>query len=375
MSAHQIVDLFAGPGGLDVAARWLGVPVTGVELDPNACATRKAAGLDTKQDDVCELNPSHFPGATVLAGGPPCQTYTVAGDGDGRRALQWILSSTKSMAKKSFEDVVAGIPGKKVDPRTLLVLQPLRWALMAMKKKPYDVIVLEQVQTVLPVWEAMAEVLHEKGYNVDFGILRAEQFGVPQTRRRAVLIARLDGPARLPEATHRCYRKGTSREEGDQSLDPWVSMGDVLVERAKPFEVISNYGTGGDPKARGRRRHDQPAFTVTGKIRRNRVVTLGLPDSRFSHAEAGQLQSFPMDYQWRGSDVAQQIGNAIPPVLAIHILAAALGIGKDGLVNALRQAASQCATMYPSERVLSKLGGGIPVVSRGAVMEEIFSPV
>ncbi|MGY1455539.1 DNA cytosine methyltransferase [Streptomyces sp. SS8] len=369
------MDLFAGPGGLDVAARWLGVPATGVELDPNACATRRAAELSTRQDDVCELNPSHFSGATVLAGGPPCQTYTVAGDGDGRRALQLILSSAESMAKKSFEDVVAEIPGNSVDPRTLLVLQPLRWALMAMKKKPYEVIVLEQVQTVLPIWEVMAKVLRGEGYSVDFGILRSEQFGVPQTRRRAVLVARLDGPARLPEATHRCYRKGIAREEGDPSLDPWVAMEDVLVERVKPFEVISNYGSGGDPKARGRRRHDQPAFTVTGKIRRNRVVTPGLPDSRFSYAEAGQLQSFPVNYQWRGSDVAQQIGNAIPPVLAVHILAAALGIGREGVVNALQKAASERATIYPSGNVISRIGEEPPTVDRSAVTEEIFSVV
>ncbi len=42
--------------------------------------------------------------------------------------------------------------------------------------------------------------------------------------------------------------------------------------------------------------------------------------------EAGRLQTFPEDYPWRGRDIAQQIGNAIPPRLGVHILAAALGL-------------------------------------------------
>jgi DNA (cytosine-5)-methyltransferase 1 len=46
---------------------------------------------------------------------------------------------------------------------------------------------------------------------------------------------------------------------------------------------------------------------------------------RFSLAEAGRLQTFPRDYPWSGRDCAQQIGNAIPPRLAVHVLASALG--------------------------------------------------
>ncbi|PJE99176.1 DNA cytosine methyltransferase [Streptomyces carminius] len=369
MPAHRIVDLFAGPGGLDVAARWLEVPATGVELDSNACATRDAAGLATKQGDVRDFGPSDFPDATVLAGGPPCQTYTVAGNGDGRRALRQIIAFARRMAKGKAEDVAAELSEVATDQRTVLVLEPLRWALAALEDgRPYEAIVLEQVQAVLPVWEVIGAVLYEKGYSVDYGILRAEQFGVPQTRRRAVLIARRSGPANLPGVTHRWYRKGTGREEGDRRLHPWVTMGDVL-ERPKPFEVISNYGTGGDPKARGRRTHDQPAFTVTGKISRNRVVAPGRPDSRFSHAEAGQLQSFPVDYQWCGSDIAQQIGNAVPPVLGIHVLVAALGLGFDSRDKALKKAASQRATIIPPENDSAAFVGEFSTAERGFATE------
>ena len=46
---------------------------------------------------------------------------------------------------------------------------------------------------------------------------------------------------------------------------------------------------------------------------------------RLKVSEAGRLQTFPADYPWSGKDVSQQIGNAIPPRLAAHVLAAALG--------------------------------------------------
>jgi DNA (cytosine-5)-methyltransferase 1 len=46
---------------------------------------------------------------------------------------------------------------------------------------------------------------------------------------------------------------------------------------------------------------------------------------RLNVSEAGLLQTFPANYPWSGKDVSQQIGNAIPPRLAAHVLAAALG--------------------------------------------------
>ncbi|MBP1159816.1 DNA cytosine methyltransferase [Rhodococcus sp. PvR099] len=320
----SIVDLFAGPGGLDVAAHWLGVPVVGVEWDDDAYETRKAARLDTHHKDVRDLGPWSVPKANVLAGGPPCQTFTVAGSGTGRKALDVVLALVEMM-EEGREAEVKDILANMEDERTGLVLEPLRWALKALDdERPYEAIVLEQVPAVRPVWDAYAAVLERKGYGVDVGVLRTEQFGVPQTRRRAILIARRGREVKLPTATHRAFRKGVAQKE--DSLLPWVSMGDVFGPE-KEFEVISNYGTGGIPSARGRRKSTEPAFTVTGKISRNRVIGLG-PSStgRFEPHHAGQLQTFPSNYPWRGKDWAQQVGNAIPPRLAVHVLASVLGV-------------------------------------------------
>ncbi|MFF2390974.1 DNA cytosine methyltransferase [Nocardia sp. NPDC058114] len=320
----DMVDLFAGPGGLDVAARWLGLDVYGFEWDRNACETRLEAGLNFTPHDVREFGPGHVPGAWILAGGPPCQTFTVAGSGAGRDALAKVLSFVRRMA--AGENVAREV-ARLDDERTGLVLEPLRWAMDAANAgTPYKVIVLEQVQAVLPVWKEMARVLEDSlGYHVDYGVLRTEEFGIPQSRRRAILIASLDDDRKLPMPTHRRYRKGVDRSEGNASLLPWESMGEAL-DRGGPFKVISNYGTGGFAKQRGVRTSDQPSATITGKVSRNRIVDLeGNPLERLTPYEAGRLQTFPADYPWSGKEVAQQIGNAMPPVLALHVLAAALG--------------------------------------------------
>lgn len=328
MQPIKIVDLFAGPGGLDVAAEKLGVPTVGIEWDASACETRRAAGLETVQGDVRLYGPSNFPNANVLAGGPPCQTFTVAGTGAGRKALDEVLSFVKRMVDREDREEITKDLANLDDERTGLVLEPLRWALEAIddRKTPYEAIVLEQVPAVLPVWEAYANALQKEGYAVDCGQLRTEEYGVPQTRKRAVLIARYGAESiSLPLPTHRTYRKGVPRHAGAPHLRPWRTMADVL-ERRYPFTVISNYGTGGDPKLRGRRAHNEPAATVTGKISRNRIVSATGEDlPRFTPSEAGRLQTFPRDYPWSGKDKGQQIGNAVPPRLAMHVLAAAFG--------------------------------------------------
>ncbi|MFD3615107.1 DNA cytosine methyltransferase [Streptomyces sp. NPDC058676] len=357
----RMVDLFAGPGGLDIAAEALGVPSVGVEWDAGAYATRTQAGLHTVRDDVRKCKPTDpaFQGANVLSGGPPCQTFTVAGNGAGRRALDTVLKFVQRLVDRDkWSNIEADLAELK-DERTGLVLQPLHWALEAIDNPdldPYHAIVLEQVTAVLPVWEAYAEALSDE-YETDFGVLHTEEFGVPQTRRRAVMIARRRNeddrlhspqPLKLPTPTHQRYR-GRMRvgDEGFAFADAmparWVSMSQALPERPTPFTVISNYGTGGDPKARGERRSDQPSATVTGKISRNRVIGPSGTD-RFSFSEAGRLQTFPAAYPWSGKDVSQQIGNAVPPRLGMHIISAALGLGR------------------PSQEALNRLASWKPTV-------------
>lgn len=339
-----MVDLFAGPGGLDVAAKWLGLSAVGIEWDANACATRGEARLDTESGDVASCDPSgqRFEAATILTGGPPCQTFTVAGGGEGRRSIEEVIDLVKEMASGRVKEEQVVEKMDALDQRTRLVLQPLRWALEAMeshaageRSRPFETIVLEQVPTVLPVWKRVGEALRAIGYKTSEGILCAEEFGVPQTRKRAILIASLKNQPELPSSTHEKFLLRGRMDAANSRRQPCVSMAEALsgadaLKWSLPFTVVSNYGTGGNPKDRGRRQHYQPAATITGKVRRNRIEFPGVEGfKRFELAEAGILQTFPFDYPWQGRDVAQQIGNAIPPRLGVHVLAEALGWSVD----------------------------------------------
>lgn len=491
---YRILDLFAGPGGLDVAAHVLGHEVTGIEWDAGACATRAKAGMDTFKGDVRKYRAAFFPRAQVLTGGPPCQTFTVAGHGAGRRALDQVLryidrlhrvvrdtadhpdasaawtqvfrtwrkiheelrlkevealtvkaekraveqsrSRFRTAMRKRLEElgsspeeakgVLKGLKEPQAlafpddelarllkefgeltgrldklkdkleelgDERTGLVLQPLWWIIERSRRPgsaPFRAVVLEQVPAVMPVWEAYAKVLDTLEYRTKTQLLHTETFGVPQTRRRAVLMARRDGSDRTPlppvEQTHELYHRGaavagpssTDRAdtlpeddaggENDRPRDKWISMEEALesagrfsedVRSRPPFTVVSNYGTGGKPEDRGRRDHDMPSATVTGKVSRNRLVHPGTDRNldgglaRFNKAEAGVLQTFPAAYPWDGNDISQQIGNAVPPRLALHVLRHVLEpeLGKKEAEDRLAQVIERLMAWKPLRTV------------------------
>ncbi|MEV5793003.1 DNA cytosine methyltransferase [Streptomyces sp. NPDC052192] len=359
-SPFVVVDLFAGPGGLDVAAEVLGVPSIGIEWDADAVETRLAANLRTVSGDVRDYGPcdKRFREANVLAGGPPCQTFSIAGSGTGRKALDevlrfigrmhaWYERESAGEEGETWDDIQKELDDLK-DVRTGLVLQPLRWIFQALLQPrdggdvplPFEVVILEQVPAVIEVWHAYERVLSSVGYKTAAKVFHTEQYGVPQTRRRAVLVARRgDEEVQMPAPTHSLYRKGAAPAGG--LFDQWVSMDRGLTAAYEhedvpdalrlplPFRVVSNYGSGGDPKARGRRDSNLPSATITGKWARNRIVSADAHETerrRLSVPEAGVLQSFPYRYPWSGNDQAQQIGNAVPPRFGVHILCAALGL-------------------------------------------------
>jgi DNA (cytosine-5)-methyltransferase 1 len=329
----KALDLFAGTGW-GVACQQLGIDEAGVELMPAAIATREANGMHTLYCDVWDglQNPVIMAafykwcadGGSVrefyemLIASPPCQTFSMAGHGAGRAALDEVLEAIRLHAYKDPAALRAF--GEKHDMRTALVLTPLAhvW-----RDRP-RLVALEQVPTVLPVWEACADVMRGLGYSVAVGVLQAEQYGVPQTRKRAILVARLDGEARLPEPTHSAFYP-TDPERLDPGVKKWVSIAEALGYTDD--EAAGSVFTQNNKLAhQAVRRLDQPAPTVTaGHDSGNRGFID--EDGNFFVATVEQvaaLQSYPAGFAWAGSKTKTmlQIGNAVPPLLAETVLTA-----------------------------------------------------
>ena len=101
-----------------------------------------------------------------------------------------------------------------------LTVQPARW--IAATRPRW--VALEQVPAVAPLWQIYARELRRLGYSTWTGVLNAADYGVPQTRRRAILLASLDRAAGPPVPTH--AEGGADTLFG--TLAPWVSMADAL---------------------------------------------------------------------------------------------------------------------------------------------------
>lgn len=216
-----------------MAAQRLGLKVLGIELNAAAVATRDAAGYHTVHADMTTLNPDDYPSSGLIAS-PPCQTFSMAGKGDGREQLAAVCAAIRSH-ETDWE---------KFGPRTGLMLEPLRWILARHTAgEPYRWITMEQVPAVMPAWIAYADVLIGLGYGVACGVLNAEQFGVPQTRRRAVLVARLGEYAHLPTPTHSRYYS-SDPDRLDYGVKPYVSMAQALGWGMEPRPSMTVTGGG-----------------------------------------------------------------------------------------------------------------------------------
>lgn len=366
----KAVDYFAGGGGWDVACALRGWPVVGHEYNPDALNTRAAAGHKSSEIvDVRDVSARAGEFDLQLAS-PPCQSFSNAGKGVGRLALDAVLAVVDSY-RDGHPLTYAQAWALTGDERTALVVEPLRLALQGLP----TFVTWEQVPAVLPVWEACADVLRRNGYSVASGLLNAEQYGVPQTRKRAILVARRDGVrAFLPVPTHSRYYSRTP-DRLDAGVLPWVSMATALGCDGAALigfpRLDDNRHDGCDAimvdgvayRARDLRAGSHPALSVTEKsrswqvfdvrLRNNTSVKAGVRGlhepsptmyfgARLNSAhwevrddrtalvarrrldvdEASALQSFPAGYPWRGTRTAQflQVGNAIPPLLAHAIL-------------------------------------------------------
>jgi DNA (cytosine-5)-methyltransferase 1 len=228
-----IVDLFCGARGWTVGLRSLGIDDIGVEIWQPAIDTSMAAGMATIQADASELDPIPCDG---LIASPPCQDWSSAG---GR-------------AKRG------GKSGWLVD-------LPLRWVDAVRPRW----VALEQVPPALEVWQDHAQVLRMWGYSVWTGVLNAANYGVPQTRQRAILMASLDRPALPPEPTH---AQNPEPSLFGPQLRPWVTMAEALGWVDVSMEHQRGRGMAERHGGRSVRHSSSPAITITSGAGRRVVL-------------------------------------------------------------------------------------------------------
>lgn len=224
----------------------------GLEWEEDPCSSRHGAGFDTIRTDVSTYPKDRFTGIEGIWMSPPCPDWSAAGTRTGRD----------------------GFSGWLVD-------QPLEWVASLRPRW----LACEQVPGAEAVWKEHALHLQDLGYHTWVGCLSSEEYGVPQTRNRAYLMAHLDHPVGPPPPTHQPYEPGVPAQHVDTwmgSLRPWVSMADALGWQGKiGFPRLDDTGTSEDGyRERDWRDADEPAFNLTAKARSWTLVPGSWADGR-----------------------------------------------------------------------------------------------
>ena len=193
---YRVVSLFTGAGGLDLGFEAHGCEtVVAVDNDHESCKTLRhnRPNWEVFEGDIRDFHPS-IVDADLVIGGPPCQGFSSAGKGDPD------------------------------DPRNFLWREYMR---VVETVRP-RAIVLENVSALTHRkngghLSGIMQALNEQGFELAYGVLNAADFGVPQARRRLVVIGLRGGVPTLPEPTH--IDQHISVAEAISDLQGWFDEG------------------------------------------------------------------------------------------------------------------------------------------------------
>jgi len=341
--AFRAIDLFAGCGGLTSGLEAAGFKIlAAIEKNRDAAATYKAnhSKVLLYRRDIRYVSASSVLRALdlptgrsldLIAGCPPCQGFTRLTENNGRR-----------------------------DPRNRLVREFLRFVRVLRPK----VCMLENVPGLLTRGKRRFNKLHKglkaAGYSVTYEVVELADYGVPQFRKRLVLLAAQGGPIPIPRPTHR-----DPKTSGKSRRPPWKTVRDAIGDLPHPplrSQVVEeearapyewHYARDVAPVVRRRLEHAlkngkgrvslPPSLRLACHKRRpdgyydvygvmdwerpSPTITSGCTNAskgRFGHPatprpltarEAALLQTFSRRYKFKGSgleSVAAQIGNALP---------------------------------------------------------------
>ena len=338
----DFISLFAGAGGLDLGLSNAGWDcLYACDNDKAAIATLRANlgnanGLRRSkhaepilaQADVATLQGRAILDqvgrrkgeVALLAGGPPCQSWSSAGHQLGFDDPRGRLMDDYIRLAREFET-------------RWLLLENVRGLLTARGPSGRPGEALEHIRRRL---------FSEAGYQTEVALLNAADYGVPQRRVRLFLLGYRSGDApKFPIPTH-------AQRRDARGLHPWVNLGDcisgvtppardeILRPSAKLAALLADIRPGSGVRSPGKKETTRPgghwgykqgafvadpklpARTVTANAQQDWIRDPKLGLRKLSIRECAALQTFPVDWQFVGSQADQRrlIGNAVPPLLA-----------------------------------------------------------
>lgn len=353
----SVIDLFAGVGGLSLGFEKQGFDViVANEYDASIAAAYSENHKHTKMivGDITSLDLQEVFGAyagkiDVIVGGPPCQGFSQKGQ---RKTIH----DKRNFLFKYYVAVV-----ELIKPRYF---------------------VMENVPNLLTAeagyfFNEIEELFNKMGYALEHGVLNASDYGVPQNRRRAVIIGKLNGKApKLPKPQDikvtiwdaisdlAFLNSGEGTEEQKYRYSPKSEYQKLLRGNSKILynHVVTkhsalalerlamippNAGKEVLPKEHitksiysgtwTRMRKDEISVTITTRFDTPSSGKFTHPylDRAITVREAARIQSFPDNFRFVGNKGSQmkQVGNAVPPLLAAAIAEVIMKDIKEDLTN------------------------------------------
>jgi len=358
----RTLEIFSGAGGLAKGLELAGFEHTAlVELNPCACLSLSANFRASKIfcGDIKDFKLDHINDIELVAGGPPCQPFSLGGKHqayqDQRDLFPYAISVIERLAPKAF------------------IFENVKGLLRRSFTDYFDYIILRltfpgSIINSLDNWQEHLVQLHKikknsytgVKYDVHFSLLNAADYGIPQTRERVVIVgirSDLNKPWSFPSPTHsedrllwEMYVSGdywqrhgispcaidpaqTARLKEkfgffEPAFQPWQTVRDVLDEIPDPrsdhgiWDHIYKAGARSYPGHTGSD-YDWPSKTIKagdhGVPGGENMIRYADGSIRyFTVFEAKRIQTFPDDFIIKGGwgEAMRQIGNAVPVELA-----------------------------------------------------------
>ncbi len=295
MRKFNLVSLFSGAGGLDLGFEKHGFhTVWANDIDLDACNTHKKwSDAEVVCGDITTIDFKKIPNADIIAGGFPCQGFSLAG------------------------------PRKIDDKRNILY----RYFVKLVEEKKPLVFIAENVKGILTlgdgaIIEAIIEDFSNKGFNVFPQLVNAADYGVPQDRWRVILL----GFNRDLGINEYIFPKKTLQRSS-------LAIALKNIEPPKKEDICRDSFSSRYMSRNRKRSWNEVAYTVPAmakqvalhpsspdmiKIHEDHWIFGEGETRRLSWQEVAAIQTFPRDLDFSGSLISKykQIGNAVPVKLA-----------------------------------------------------------